>query len=140
MDQANETEATGRVTPGDPPLAPPLRRERLLAGLTGEENSRRWPSPPPPPDESPRLVKRTYELEEAVVVGIRRQATLLGVNANDLANALLRDGLAALAAGTLEAEVGILPDDQLRGPRAAARHITALRPGRAAGSGDGKES
>ncbi len=139
MDQANETEAAGQGIPGDAPVAPPLRRERLLAGLTGEENSRRWPSPTPPADETLRLVKRTYELEEAVVVGIRRQATVLGVNANDLANALLRDGLAALAAGTLEAEVGILPDDQLRGPRAAARHITALRPRPGGASGDGKE-
>jgi hypothetical protein len=119
-----------------------LRRQRLLAGLTGEETSRRWSHPLTTeiPVDVPRIVKRTYELEEAVVAGVRRQAMVLGVNANDLANAMLKEGLAALAAGTLQAEVGILPEAELRGPRAAARHITALhRLPMGASTGDGKE-
>jgi hypothetical protein len=110
-------------------LPPPLRKQRLLTGLTGEEISRRFPAQSPARSETTErpLVKRTYELEEAVVHGIRRQAVMLGVNANDLANMLLKDGLAALASGELEARVGILPEEQLRGPRSAGRYIMQLQ-------------
>jgi hypothetical protein len=128
----NEDPPTGRGSdPDSTDLLPPLRRERILTGLTGEETSRRFEAPPqpaPPPDPATRvLVKRTYELEEAVVHAIRRQAIVLGVNANDLANALLRHGLAELQRGALEARVGIVPEEQVRSARAAGRYIEQLQ-------------
>lgn len=130
MDDQTETDIRTAATSDEAAVGPPLRKQRLLAGLTGEESSRRWTGAPHSPlaDER-RIVKRTYELEESIVAGIRRQAIVLGVNANELANALLKHGLAALVSGAIYAEVGILPEDQVRGPRAAGRYITALRRG-----------
>jgi hypothetical protein len=75
------------------------------------------------------MVKRTIEFEEQVAEQLRHQAAILGVTQNDLANAIIKRAVAALADGRLQADIGVLPPDQPRGPRASARYIRALREG-----------
>lgn len=111
-----------------PSLTPLVRQGRLLRGLSLTESSQRGSPPAAEDHETTRrpMVKRTIEFEEQVAEQLRHQAAILGVTQNDLANAIIKRAIAALADGRLHAEIGVLPPDQPRGPRASARYIQAL--------------
>lgn len=112
-----------------PPLTPLVRQGRLLRGLNLTESSQRG-SPPASEERETTgrpMVKRTIEFEEQVAEQLRHQAAILGVTQNDLANAIIKQAIVALADGRLHAEIGVLPPDQPRGPRASARYIRALK-------------
>jgi hypothetical protein len=73
------------------------------------------------------LVKRTYAFEESVVHNIHRQAMVPGTIARNLANALLKQGLARIVSGDLETSIVILPEHHVRGPHAVGRYIAHIR-------------
>jgi hypothetical protein len=130
QDRSQHDESAEPGTP--PPLTPLVRKGRLLRGLSLTESSQRG-SPPASEEREPTgraMVKRTIEFEEQVAEQLRHQAAILGVTQNDLANAIIKQAIAALADGRLHAEIGVLPPDQPRGPRASARYIQALKEAR----------